>query len=94
MDETDFAKKVLLPKSYSLSLAKAELESPNVAGANAWNVIIGNDKAFSKSFYGSFKDVRLWKSVRSDGELYSHRFRQVGQHSDLQANFKFMDGGL
>ena len=75
-------------------MAKAELESPNVAGENAWNVIIGNDKAFSKSFYGSFKDVRLWKSVRSDGELYSHRFRQVGRHSDLQANFKFMDGGL
>ena len=77
-----------------MSLAKAELESPNVSGANAWNIIIGNDKAFSKSFYGSFKDMRLWKVVRSDGELYSHRFRQVGRHSDLQANFKFMDGGL
>lgn len=57
-----------------------------------WKVILGNDGTQSKYFAGSFKDVRLWKSARTDAELYSYRFNQVPNHPDLEGNLKFMDG--
>ena len=55
---------------------------------------VGNNQDFSSKLYGSFKDIRLWQSVRSDAQLYQHRFKQVrpSQESDLLANFKLMDG--
>ena len=41
-------------------------------------MVLGNDYespgVYSKHFTGSFKDVRLWKSARTDSELYSYRF--------------------
>ena len=62
--------------------------------AQRWNIILGNDKVRSKSFYGSFKDVRVWKTARSDAELYSYRFNQAQDDADLQGNMKFMDGSF
>ena len=45
-----------------------------------------------KSFVGSFKDMRLWKSARTDAELYSQRFNQIKDDDNLAGNLKFMDG--
>ena len=55
-------------------------------------MILANDAQFTKEFYGSFKDVRLWKSARTDAELYTNRFNQVDIQDDLEGNLKFMDG--
>ena len=57
-----------------------------------WSLILGNDASLLRTFYGSFKDVRLWKAARSDAALYTFRFNQVDQSEDLVANFKFMNG--
>ena len=48
----------------------------------------------SKQFYGSFKDVRVWKIDRSDAEVFSFRFNQAQLSEDLCANLKFMDGSF
>lgn len=40
-------------------------------------MFLGNDIERTKSFYGSFKDVRIWKSIRSDAELITFRFNQA-----------------
>lgn len=53
---------------------------------------MGNNATYAAKFFGSFKDVRLWKSVRTDAELYSYRFNQVDVQEDLEGNLKFMDG--
>ena len=55
-------------------------------------MIVGNDYEYSQTMYGSFKDIRLWTSIRSDTDLYTYRTRQVPADDDLMANFKLMDG--
>jgi hypothetical protein len=55
-------------------------------------VILGNNGTYDLSFYGSFKDVRIWKTSRTDTELMSYRFKQVEAQESLAGNMKFMDG--
>lgn len=64
-------------KNFALSISDALIENENVLYDNTWKVVVGNDSGFEKAVHGSFKDVRLWKRVRRDNELYSYRFRQV-----------------
>jgi len=53
---------------------------------------LGNRASYDLTFYGSFKDVRLWKTARTDAELYSFRFNQVSGQDSLAGNLQFMDG--
>lgn len=85
----DITQTLLLPQSFTESFTeKSEVLSTQ------WEMYVGNDKLFSKELYGSFKDIRLWQSVRSDAQLYQNRFKQVrsSQEPELLANFKLMDG--
>jgi len=66
-------------ETFALSMIDAEIENNNVFQDKAWSIILGNDADFSKVFYGSLKDVRLWKTARLDSDLYTYRFRQVPQ---------------
>jgi len=66
----------------------------NYSRAQRWNIILGNDPTRSKTFFGSFKDVRVWKSLRSDADLYTFRFNQANKDDNLEANLKFMDGSF
>lgn len=75
--DDDFAAEILKPKSFFQEITDAEIENPNISFENEWDIILGNSAVRSQSFYGSLKDVRLWRSLRSDGQLYSHRFRQI-----------------
>ena len=36
--------------------------------------------------------MRLWRTIRTDEELYAYRFRQVEANDELSFNAKFMDG--
>ena len=47
-----------------------------------------------KTTFGSFKDVRLWTSHRSDDEISANRFVQAKPSDDLIINLKLMDGNL
>ena len=57
-----------------MSVVDSGITNPNINSEFNWQMTLGNDENFSKAFYGSFKDFRLWKSVRSDGELHTNRF--------------------
>ena len=57
-----------------MSVVDSTITNPNMNSELDWQMTLGNDETFSKVFYGSFKDFRLWKSVRSDGELHTYRF--------------------
>ena len=93
---SDFKTKILSPKTFAKHIYKFKdsevVQILNESAPQRWNVILGNNVTVSASFYGSFKDVRLWKSTRSDAELYSNRFNQVENQDDLEGNLKFMDG--
>ena len=69
-----------------------EIQNRNQQGQYRWTVILGNDKEHTLFFFGSFKEVRLWKTDRSDADLYSYRFNQVTNSPDLAGNLKFIDG--
>lgn len=76
-----------------MSVVDSGITNPNINSEFNWQMTLGNDENFSKAFYGSFKDFRLWKSVRSDGELHTNRFVQANPADEnLQVNFRFMDG--
>ena len=88
---SDLSQKLLLPKSFSKSTT---VDNTILRLSKRWTIYVGNNKELTQSIYGSYKDIRLWNSVRSDEQLYQHRFRQVrpSQEADLIASFKFMDG--
>ena len=97
--ETHFVKNfeqiVLTPRSYTQIIAAGTKSYlPNFSRDNQWTVIVGNGPYQTKTIYGTFKDIRLWKTDRSDGKLYAHRFQQVrsSQEEDLAASFKLMSG--
>lgn len=93
-----FQDDILRPQQFSRTIyKKEEIAFTNFANQHRWTVLLGNDYKspgeYYKHFSGSFKDVRLWKSARSDSELYSYRFNQVvAPQQDLAGNLKFMDG--
>lgn len=62
----DFEQIIATPRTFVKSIADFEVAVAN-SNANVWQVNIGNDKDFSKKIYGTFKDIRLWNSARSDG---------------------------
>ena len=74
----DFKEKTLRPKTFAQSIyTKPEFILANQSQQYRWNVILGNRPQLDLVFFGSFKDVRIWKSVRTDAELFSFRFNQV-----------------
>ena len=95
-NSSTFKEQSLRPKTFSKSILKADssavIQIFNQNRIQRWNVILGNDANFTASFFGSFKDVRVWKTTRSDAELFSKRFNQVLAQPALSCNLKFMDG--
>ena len=63
----DFEQIIATPRTFVKSIADFEEVAVANSNANVWQVNIGNDKDFSKKIYGTFKDIRLWNSARSDG---------------------------
>ena len=73
---TDFKTKSLRPFTFAKQIASSFEDERNLANYfrdYRWKVFLG---AFDSntSFYGSFKDVRLWSSLRTDAELFTYRF--------------------
>ena len=98
LSNSTFVPTTLRPKTFARSIFRQKESDQvlitNYAQSARWNLILGNDAALTKFFYGSFKDVRIWKSTRSDAELFSFRFNQAPLQDNLEANIKFMDGSF
>ena len=88
--DENFSEAIKRPLSFAKSVKGCINENDNIVEQTRWSVILGNETP--KSFSGSFKDVRLWKSARTDADLYSNRFTQIEYDVDLAGNLKFMDG--
>lgn len=73
--EKSFPDKILRPSTFSKSVKLDDVDNPNanLYQQRRWTVTLGNDNPL-KEFAGSFKDVRVWKSARTDAELVSKRF--------------------
>ena len=101
-DIKEFPFKILQPQTFAKSIyLPKEVTIVNQNAQHRWTVILGNDFkdegeakfVYYKYFAGSFKDVRLWKTSRTDTELYSYRFSQVtAPQADLAGSLKFMNG--
>ena len=85
-------KNAMLAKKFSIDILDVDERNPNYIQATTYKMILGNQYNYNQTMYGSFKDVRIWASIRSDTDLYTYRTRQVPVDDDLMANFKFMDG--
>ena len=90
----DFKTQYMRGKSFAKSIfnEKRVFEFENEFRDYRWNVILGNNSTFGYLFYGSFKDVRVWSSSRTDADILSYRFNQVKAQKNLAGNLKFMDG--
>jgi len=69
-----FSEDILRPSTFAKSVAEFVSTNDNIVEQRRWTVILGEE---DKYFAGSFKDFRLWKSARTDAEIYSKRFNQV-----------------
>lgn len=67
-----FSEDILRPSTFAKSVADFVSKNDNISEQRRWTVILGNEEP--KYFAGSFKDVKVWKTARSDAELYSKRF--------------------
>ena len=92
LGDSDFQNAILKPKTFAIGVTDSPIKFPNLLNDDEWSVSIGNDLETNRLFEGRVKDVRLWKTVRSDEELYAFRFRQVEANDELSFNVKFMDG--
>lgn len=76
--QDSFRDETLRPQTFAKTIFKRdpvpEILILNQQLAQRWNVILGNNVEREMFFFGSFKDVRLWKQSRTDAELYSFRF--------------------
>jgi len=72
----DFKTQYMRGKSFAKSIfnEKRVFEFENEFRDYRWNVILGNNSTFGYLFYGSFKDVRVWSSSRTDADILSYRF--------------------
>ena len=99
IDESyDFPVRILRPSTFAKSIKDLsdkltkplEYSNANLVEQRRWTVVLGSQDG--KYFAGSFKDVRLWKTARTDAQLYNKRFNQINQDADLAGNLKFMNG--
>lgn len=81
MSKSDFIRKTYSAQTFSKTVYRSKLSEEiliqNYEVAQRWTMILGNAPDLSKSFFGTFKDVRIWKQSRSDAELFSYRFNQA-----------------
>lgn len=86
----NFERDILVPYTFARTFVNTGETNENEIKQRRWTVDLGNLEP--KWFAGSYKDVRLWKSARTDAELYSKRFTQIEKDENLAGNLKFMDG--
>lgn len=91
--DKDFTAQILRPTTFAKVITNSGQKNLNEEKQRRWTIALGQmNKGGKKHFAGSFRDVRLWKSARTDAELYSKRFNQINRDADLAGNLKFMDG--
>ena len=63
------------PRKTTKVLVDSINRNPNFIQEITVNLIVGNDGLGMSGVYGSFKEVKLWSTIRSDPELFTFRVR-------------------
>ncbi len=75
-------------------LVKSVAETKSISATSSSFLAIGNNQYDSdrRPFDGYLDEIRIWNAARTEAEIKTNMFKEIGTHTNLKAYYKMSDG--